>query len=270
MGERDVNDVVYLYGFVPAAAPPPPPTLIGVGDQPVELVDLGGVQAVIGWLPRASYDADRVSAGLQDMAWVGEHGLAHERVVLWYVDQADILPARLLTLYSSTAALVAAIAPRTSIIAQQITQLAGRREWNLKVAFDRAELGRHGAEISAAVRQIDDEIAAAPPGRRYLMERRRGELLKRELVHAAQQLAQQLLAGLAATAEDVRVIPLAGADAAAGTVVLSAALLVARDAEPAWRQRADALVQQHRELGMIVTLSGPWAPYRFLEAAADA
>jgi hypothetical protein len=269
MDERDVNDVVYLYGFVPAAAPPPPDNLLGVGERSVELVDLGHIQAVIGRLPRDSYSADIVSAGLQDMAWVGEHGLAHERVVLWYVDEADILPARLLTLYSSTAALRAATASRAPTIAQQITTLAGRREWNLKVAFDREELGRHGADISAAVRELDAEIAAAPPGRRYLMERSRGELLKRELSQAARRLAHELVHELGETAEDVRVLPLAGADAA-GTVVLSAALLVARDAEAAWRERADSMIHRQRELGMIVTLSGPWAPYRFLEAGDDA
>lgn len=269
MEDGPVSDVVYLYGFVPAGAPAPPAALVGLGGRPVELLPLGAVQAVVSSLPAGMYAGEQLTARLEDLAWVGEQGLAHERVVLWYVDEADIVPARLFTLYSSAAALEAALAADASAIASRLDALAGRREWNLKVAFDRARLAEHGAEVSEAVRTLDAELAAAPPGRRYLLERRRSELLKREVGAAARRLAEELLRGMAERAEAVRVLPLQAGEAG-GNVVLTAALLVSREAEPAWRGAADELVDAHRALGMVVTLSGPWAPYRFLESAADA
>jgi hypothetical protein len=53
-------------------------------------------------------------------------------------------------------------------------------------------------------------------------------------------------------------------------VVLNAALLVTRAEETALRTRADDLYRRYTALGMIVSFSGPWAAYRFLEPYGDA
>jgi hypothetical protein len=262
-----MSDVLYLYGFVPSDAPPPP-ELAGIGGSPVERLPLDGVAAIISRVPRSRLDPATLDARLQDLDWVGEQGLAHEAVVLWYVDHADILPARLFTLHSSEAALRAAFAGRAGVVDRQLRALAGRREWNLKIAYDAAELGRHGADVSAELRALDADIDGAPPGRRYLLERKRDDVLKREVARGARRLAGELLDALRPHAEAVRVLALAGGDEA-GTVVLNAALLVERGAEAALRQEAERQIAAQAALGMLPALSGPWAPYRFLEADAD-
>jgi hypothetical protein len=263
-----VNDVVYLYGFVAADAPAPGP-LTGIADTPVRLLRLGLVNAVVSELPAAQFGVDVIEAQLQDLAWVGEHGLAHERVVTWYADHADILPARLFSLYSSDTALRSATAATLPQVRQALTAFAGKREWNLKVAYDTDELAQHGAELSDELRRVEEEIATAPPGRRYLLQRRRTDIVKREVSRMARTAADEILAGLAAHALDSRVLPVAAADVA-GTVVLNAALLVARAAETGLRAEADRLYSHYTALGLIISFSGPWAPYRFLEHNDDA
>lgn len=259
-----MSDVVYFYGLVPAAAPAPPADLMGMADAGVELIDVGAVQAAISRVPAAQYRPELIEARLDDLSWVGEQGLAHERVVLWFVDHAEILPARLFSMYADAAALLAALEPQSHRIEHAFEQLGGRREWNLKVAYDAAELARHGGEVSEELRRMDAEIDDAPPGRRYLMQRKRADLLKNEVASAANRLADGLLDALGEHADRVRTLPLAEADEA-GTVVLNAALLVPRDAEPELRGLAEKLHDEHARLGMIISFSGPWAPYRFLE-----
>jgi hypothetical protein len=265
MDDGTVTDVIYLYGFAPAAAPSPPAALAGIGGGAVELIDADGIRAIVTRLPPSEYGADIIESRLDDLAWVGEQGLGHERVVLWFVDQTDILPARLFSLYADEAALRSALADRADHIRAELQRLAGRREWNLKAAYDSAELGRHGAEVSDELRRMDAEIDAAAPGRRYLLERRRADVLKREVGASARRLATGLLDGLRPMAEAVHVLPLPAAGAEGGTVVLAAALLVHRDAEAELRAEAGRRVEELEALGMQVSFSGPWAPYRFLE-----
>jgi hypothetical protein len=267
--DHQVSHVIYLYGFTPAAAPAPPPELVGVAGSPVELLPVGAVRAVVGRLPAESWATEHVESRLEDLAWVGEQGIAHERVVLWFVDHAEILPARLFSLYSDEAALRAAYGPRSDDVGAQLRRLDGRREWNLKVAYDPAELGRHGATVSGELRRMDDEIEAAAPGRRYLLQRRRADVLKREVGRSARRLAGELLDALRPLAEAAHTLPLAAADEG-GTVVLSAALLATREGEPALRAEAQRRIAELEALGMIITLSGPWAPYRFLESDVSA
>ena len=263
-----MSDLVYLYGFVPGDTAAPGDDLRGIDDAAVELMDAGGVRAVVSHLPAAEYSAGILERRLEDLAWVGAQGLAHERVVLWFVDHGDIVPARLFSLYAGTASMRGALAQRADAIAATIRAFSGLREWNLKVAYDAEELARHGGEVSDELRALDAEIAAASPGKRYLLARKRADVLKREVTRSARRIAHELLDALAAHAEQHRTLPLAAVDDG-GTVVLSAALLVHRDHEAALRSVAEERTAELTKLGMIVSFSGPWAPYRFIEENGD-
>lgn len=263
-----MSDVVYLYGFVPSDTPPPPDDLRGVGGVAPRILSAGPVSAVVAHLPADRFDAASIEARMEDLGWVGEQGMAHERVVLWFVDHGDILPARLFSLYPGTAELRETVAGRADGIARALRALAGRREWNLKVACDARELGRHIGELSDEVRRMDADIEHAAPGRRYLLQRKRAELAERETARSAEHLARELLDALRPHALAVRTLPLTEADSG-GAVVLNAALLLDRDAEPDARARAGELIEARRDVGLHVTFSGPWAPYRFLEDHVD-
>lgn len=262
-----MNDVLYLYGFVPADAPAPPESLPGIDGSRIDFVPGAALSAVVSVLPAETYTAARIEAGLEDLQWVSERGLAHERVVAWFVDHAQILPAPLFTLYSSRAVLAATLADRAAELAGELERLAGRREWDLKVSYRRDELEQHAGEVSEEVRALDAEIAAAAPGRRYLLERKRAEVVRRELTDAAHRVADQLLAELRPLSDGI--VPLEPPrDAAELPVLVAAALLLRREQEEPVRARVAERAQSLGPLGFTVSVTGPWAPYRFLQPAA--
>lgn len=258
-----MSDVLYLYGFVPPGTASPPAELHGVAGTRVRLLDLGAVHAAVSHIHDPAFLPGALEAQLDDLQWVGEQGLAHERVVAWFVDHADILPVRLFTMHSSERALREAVADSIDQLAQRLREFAGRREWNLKVAYDADALARHGAEVSPELHSLDEQIAHAPAGRRYLLERKRADIVKIEVRRAARRLADELFHALATHALATRVLPLTS-DVEAGTVVLTAALLVERGSEDALQRDAAERIARLDPLGLAVTFSGPWAPYRFL------
>lgn len=262
-----MSDIVYLYGFVPAdtdtAGVPE-----GIDGRPVEPVPAGGAIALVTKLPEDGYAAGVLESRLEDLDWVAARGLAHERVVAWGVDHADIVPAPLFTLFSSLDALRADAGQRAAGIDNALSRFRGLREWDVKVAYRADVLGKNAGAVSDAVRDIDREIAEAAPGRRFLLERKRNELMKTEVAAAAHRVASELFERLNTNVRDARrlELPRTGAEL---PVVLSAALLVAREEETdvigRLRAEADAL----RGLGFELSFSGPWAAYRFMGGAED-
>jgi hypothetical protein len=257
-----VTDFVYLYGFVPADAPSPD-QLLGVGERVVQLLATNGFSAAVSYVPADEYAPGRVEARLQDLPWVAEQGVAHERVVAWFVDHTQILPAPLFTMYSSPDALRQAAADRSAQLRDEMQRLRGMREWDLKVSFDEEMLQQHAGQISAEVAQLDQDIAAAPAGKGYLLQKKRADLLKTEVRKAAHRRAIEVLNVVHGMIAETRTLPLPRADEHL-PVVLHAALLVRTDREKELVQQLERETQSLRALGMELSFSGPWAPYRFM------
>lgn len=261
--------MLYLYGFTGADAAPPPGEVLGVAESQVKLLDMGPVQAVVSTVEEERFEPERVESNLHDLDWLGEQGALHERVVTWFVDHGTILPARFLTLHSGEEALMESVAPRLAVVERRLRELEGLREWNLKVTFLPDVVREHLSELSERAAALEREMDEAGPGRRYLLTQQRERLVRDEVRTVVRERALQIYRDLAASAERARRIsPPKGGDPG-GSVALNAALLVARDKEEDVRSRAGALHVDARETGILVELTGPWAPYRFVEEEED-
>ncbi|MBW3535661.1 MAG: GvpL/GvpF family gas vesicle protein [Gemmatimonadetes bacterium] len=264
-----MSDLLYLYGFVPADAPTPPEGLTGIAGREVEALHMDGFGALVSRVPSEEYAPDVVESSMRDLGWVGDQGALHERVVTWYVDHGHIVPVRLLTLYSGEEALRREAGARAPGVRERLEATRGLREWDLKVAYRASVLRENLGDLSDEVAALDRELAAADPGRRYLLERKRDKRLKDETGRTARRLARETLDAARAHAVEVRELPppRAGAEI---PVVLNAALLVRREEEDGLRRVLGERGRSLADVGVTAELTGPWAPYRFIEAAADA
>lgn len=256
-----MSELCYLYGFVPLGTAPPPRALSGIDGGAVSLVDAGPVVAVTSSVRGAEFNADAMSDRMQDLNWVGARGLEHERVVAWFVDHAEILPVSLFTLFSSPDAMLRDATARAVTIREQLDRLHDKREWDLKVSWDERELVKHAGDIVQSIRDIDAEIESASAGKKFLLERKRADLLKRDLANAARDRARGLLEELARHARRVVALPIPRTEGL--PVVLNAALLVERGEESALQNVAATRAAELALIGMTVQFTGPWAAYRF-------
>jgi hypothetical protein len=263
-----MSAALYVYGFVPASSEAPPSAVTGVDEGAVRVIDVGPVGAAVSEVDAGRYQASDIEAKLKDLAWVARQGAAHETVVTWCSDHTTIVPARLFTIFSSEEALRTELAPRLDSLARQLERFTDTREWDLKVHYDAAILGEHLSELSEEAARAEAEIQAAAPGRRYLLERKREGIVKREAAGAARGLAADALARLGEVAEEVTELqaPTGGDDL---PVVLNAAMLVSMARAEELLERAAELVPALEKRGIHAKLTGPWAPYRFVQGAAD-
>lgn len=256
-----MSDLVYLYGFVPADAPSPE-RLIGIGGCPVEVVSAGATQAAISHVPANVYDPTRIEGRLQDLNWVAEQGVAHETVVAWFVDNAQILPAPLFTMYSTAAALAEAVAARAAEVSAELARLRNKREWDVKVSFNEREAEKHAAELSPRIAELEQEAAEASPGKRYLLQKKRSDLLKSETRNAAHAMARSVLDATQLLVTETRTLPIPRTTDDL-PVILYAALLVDRESEAGLIEVLHEHAGRLEAHGLGLVFSGPWAPYRF-------
>jgi len=166
---------------------------------------------------------------------------------------AAVLPFRFGQHAGDPAALEAALSPRAAELAAALVRVAGCVQMTLRVFGDQA-----GDEAGAAAEDGTESggTEGAGPGTRYLAARRRRER------------SALALPGVAELRAALR--PLVRAERlerhGPGRLLLSVHDLVPAEAAAGYRAEVEA-ASARRPSGPRVTVSGPWPPYAFGEAA---
>ena len=216
---------VYLYallGAIPATSPG-----VGVGDEPLRIVELGGLFALVGDVPAAPAP-DPTTLSAQD---------AVLRRLVTGVDA--ILPARFGTLVADDATLVESLMARRSELTRALAQVSGCEQMTLRVWGEQA------------APQADAGATGAGPGARYLAARRRARQ-----VPEVDTLRSRL--GPLVKAERV--------ERHDRPPLLATVQHLVPRGESA-RYLAEVEAAGPRLAPWRVTVTGPWLPYAFGEAA---
>jgi hypothetical protein len=201
---------------------------------------------------------------LQDLAWVGPRALQHEAVVEEVMRYSPVLPVRFGTLFSSPERLAEFLDKHRAVISEFLARVADQEEWSVRGLLDRKQ-ARH-ALTAASLATQEVQLAALPAGRRYFVEQRIRAGAEKELSLWLEETRRQLVSNLREQATDFceclevpREAPESGIE-----VALNWAFLLPKSATAAFQARIDQLNAQHAPNGLVLELSGPWPPYRFV------
>lgn len=266
----DPDTLIYLYGIVPEDAPEPPAALLGLEDGSVWLLRAAGLAAVIGGVPEAVYGEEALNPRLQDLAWVGERGLAHERVLTWFADRVPVVPLSPFSLHEDEERVRARLEEESLLLQDTLARLKGRQEWGVKLWRQDGKLAAHLEELSPRLRALAAELESAAPGRRFLLAKKRDSLRGEELRSVGKEAAHEVYGILEECAERSALLPVAGGAGGAGerALVLHAAFLVREEEFPAFQRRLSEAALRYTALGFEIEFTGPWPPYHFVSADA--
>jgi hypothetical protein len=263
-----MESLVYLYAVVPADTEPPA-DLRGLEDGEVRLLPAGDVAAVVSEVPASDYSDETLDSHLSDLSWVGARGVAHERVLDWFLERGPVVPLSLFSLHRGQALVRERFAPESARLAALLESLRGRREWGIKLWRRDEELRRHIDSLSPALRAHAAELASASPGKRFLLEKRMETVRTEELRTVARRVAHQSYAMLQQAAERATTVPIPPAAGDTGrALVLHAAFLVPDDAFTDFQAEVTRIAHEFGSVGFEVEFTGPWPPYHFVEQDA--
>ncbi len=263
------ESLLYLYGVVNAGAPPPS-SVTGIDGGNVRLIDAGDMCAIVSDVSAAEYGEAQLDERLTDIPWVGERGVAHERVLTWFVDRGPVVPFSLFSLHASEEALRERLSARHAALRATLDRLDGHREWTIRVWRDEERFAAHLADRSEALRALDAEIAAAGEGRRFLLQRKRETLVGEEARRATGGFTERVYGELSRDAADSRALPLAVPPArTTRTLVMYAAFLVADARYAGFHARVQELAGSKQSLGFDWEFTGPWPAYHFSDTGSS-
>ena len=261
--------LTYVYCLVRSARRPSLPGLPpGIpGSKEVRLLDAGsGLWVIVTSVPRGDYDEAALARGLQNLDWVSRRAMAHESVVEQFLTATAVLPMQLFALFVSDERALEHVNSDRTRIDRILTRIERHLEWGLRLSFDE-KAARQAVEDSYGRARAGATTTMRSPGSEYLARKRDLLDVTRVQITAAKAEADRLYRVMSREASEARRRTATEQAAPGSRLLLDAAFLVPVRRAAAFRS---ALRKQARTLdaaGIVVSLTGPWPPYNFVEPA---
>ncbi len=264
MTKSDSATVVYAYGLVRAgfdASGAPG----GLDDAPVRVLGAGAFGALASVLPKSGYSADIVERNSGDVHWLSPRAMAHDRVLTWAQEHGGVVPMPMFSLWASEDALTQSLLGRAAELKTVFARVHGADEFGLRVHRRDAEMIAKVHELDPGIAELKRAAEQAPPGQRYLLERKLADQAKAAARAASQRMAKELFDSLRAISRDAMARPLTPNQAATPdvTMVLNGAFLVDRARLDEFRAAVAARIKEYEARGLAFDFTGPWPPYNF-------
>jgi hypothetical protein len=255
MAEQAAPQPLYLFCCARAGA---------LSDAVFEASDLlthrcGGLMAVCEWTGMEQWSGAQAEQRMRDLQWLAPKAMRHQAVVAAAMRNSPVLPARMGTLFSSTAALERFLDIHRGTITAFLDEMQNKQEWSVKCFLDRARLSQWLAATMAAA----PGDAPASGGARYLHERRIRAAAARELNSSAARILEPIAAELRRHAASCCQRAIMPAAAGEPQPILNLACLVTEENLTNFRGCAQRATDEHRDRGLALAVSGPWPPYSF-------
>jgi len=231
----------------------------------VEWQDLA---AAVSDVPEAEFEEGPLNQLMGNMAWLGERAAVHQLVNAQLFALADaLLPLSFGTVYRAPDSVARLLQAQRSDLQARLDAVRERAEWVLTLRKDAAAQRSAVEQESPALAELRREIAAAAPGRAYLLSRRTDELVRQEAAVLDLRAAQAMEA--LAERDGARVYPeqvandaelTQGGVGAGGRAIARSTVLLPRGAPLA--EWCDAFNGEWRSRGYSLEATGPWPPYR--------
>ena len=239
-----VGRVLYLYGIA-RGGDESKPSVPGVdGAARVEALASSGLTC---WISRvdAHEFGDELERNIENLDWLAEASVRHQRVVAQLSSEDTVLPARFGTVFVSEKTLFADVAARKKDLEATLRRLAGTEEWGVKVF--QAEPER--------------PTIAAESGRDYLQQK--AAILKPAAPAQLSAEVKEFAQALAKVAADA--VPGGKVSGGQRGLEWQASFLVRRSDRRQWDE---VLGKYARRWGQErrIECTGPWPPYSFVSA----
>jgi hypothetical protein len=271
--------LTYVYCLVRSARRPTlPPASAGLpGSRDLRLIDATGKPGPAGrprqtpvdrlWIVAATVDASEfdetaLAKGLQKLEWVGPRAMAHETVVEHYLSAAAVLPMQLFTMFTSDERAMAHVTRDRARLDRILARLDRHHEWGLRLTFDDAAAKAAVEDAAQRNGRVQASGAAYLRRKRDVLEATRGGLAR------ARSGATRLYTAMSREATEARRRRATEAAAPDSRLLLDAAFLVPVRRTAAFRRALAGQAHSLTAAGIVVSLTGPWPPYNFIDASS--
>ena len=238
-------EALYLYGISPAMKARAEIKMLGIdGEHGVEAISCAGMICWVTPVDAVDFAAE-LNRKMEELEWLAESSVRHQRVVAAIGKKTTLLPTRFGTIFLSEESLINDVKSRAKDLAAAFKRIQDADEWGIKVF------------LTAHPKQA---LVEATTGKDYLQKKAQA------IAASGKPAPDAAIAGLAEELRSVTVASTTSSKVSSGQQGLQwqSSFLLARKNRKKWDKILKKYATRWADSRRIEA-SGPWPPYSFVE-----
>lgn len=256
--------VLYVYAVAREAVTPDAEAVDG--SRRFGSAEASGICAVFTPVDGEAFSQEVIDQRAKDLEWLGAIGYRHQAVMSELMKLTSIVPLRAFTLFSGEEALRRYLDEHGELLAKALERLDGKQEWTLRVELEPAKWSDALTNRVTSLRDLQNDIAAANPGRAFLLKKKFDDEKKKASRTAETDLVGEIEQ---AVLTKLRCETLAELRERRDGAFPQINVLINRDEEAVLQELTTELGLRYASEGVTLAISGPWPPYTFATMNAE-
>ena len=257
-----MNDLIYVFGITDN---PPGPYQNWESDG-LETVLYNDFYVIIKFVPEKEFSPANLKKNLSDINWLESKIVEHIRVINKIMEHTPVIPFKFGTIYNSESDLKKFFTAYYTSIKENLLKIKGKEEWAVKIYCNRRILSEQIDNISKDAEDLEKQIMASSPGKAYLLQRKKTELIKAEVDRICNEYRNSYFDNLKNLSElsSLNMVHNEDIISKAGIMILNASFLVKKDEVLTFKNAAGIPGKKDKGSGFLIDITGPLPPYSFV------
>jgi len=227
--------------------------------------------AVVSNVGELEFNEEALHQNVKDMEWLKLKVLLHEGVIEGVMQHQTVVPFKFATIFRNQNSLTTCLEQNYNPLQTMLLNLNGREEWGVKVYCDRRKLSAALVDEDEPLISLDQEIAAATPGKAFFLKKQREDLVRAEADRKLIEYSQDCFERLSESSLKacLNACPPGNVTPQKEEMILNAAFLIEALKHSVLKGEVYKLKADYESKGFRFDCTGPWPPYNFCQFSKE-
>ena len=212
------------------------------------------------------YSEENFKRNLSNIKWVEANARDHMEVITRNMENNTVIPFKFGTIYHSEESLKKFITDYSESFAENFQNIKDKQEWSVKIYCNLEILSEQIDELSEVTAALEKQIRVSSPGKTYLLERKKKQLIEEETDRLCKHFGQIYFDEFKMISDSSFLNNLLPKEytGRTDTMILNASFLVGKNSVPEFKNISSHQTEKGKPLGFIIETLGPWPLFSFV------
>ena len=257
-----IDDLIYVY----CIAINPPGLINELRSRGLKSISIEGFNVLIKNVPETEFSEENLKQNITDLHWIEANVREHINVIGMIMKYTSVIPFKFGTIFNSHESLEKFITNYSGSLLENFNFINGKEEWAVKIYCDRKRLSKHIDELSEPAATLEKQIMASSPGKAFLLQRKKNDLIENELDRISKDCGQSYFNNLMVLSEANSLNNLLPKEVTGreDTMILNSAFLVSKNKVADFQNMVTRLESIGTNSSFHIEITGPWPPFSFI------